>query len=65
MRPTRKGILFLGLLNIPAMLVRALQSKKISFNQLQRNIEVKSNEIGKTVQVSQVCNHSIERYESY
>jgi non-homologous end joining protein Ku len=65
MRPVRKGMSFLGLLNIPAMLMKSLRLRNISFNQLQKNIEVKSDEIAKSFQVSQVCNQSIERYESY
>ncbi len=65
MHPLRKGLLFLDLLTIPATLIKVFRSRTISFNQLQKGIEVKSDEIAKSFQVSQVCNHSIERYESY
>jgi non-homologous end joining protein Ku len=65
MRPVRKDMLFLDLLTIPATLIKVLCSKNISMNQLQKNIEVKSDIIVERFQVSQVCNHSLERYESY
>jgi len=65
MGPRWKGMLFRDLLNIPAALIKALRSKTISYSQLQKGIEVKSNEIVKSAQVSQVCNHSIKSYESY
>ena len=55
-------MLFLSLLTIPATLIKALCSKNISFNQLQKSIEVKSDE--NSFQVSQVYNPSIEN-ESY
>ena len=55
---------FLNLLTIPATIIKALRSKTISFNQLQNSIEVKSDEIVNSFQVSQVYNPSIEN-ESY
>jgi non-homologous end joining protein Ku len=65
MRPVRKGMLFLDLLTIPATLIKALHSKSINLNQLQKNIEVQSDIIVERFQVSQVCKHSIERCDSY
>jgi non-homologous end joining protein Ku len=65
MRPVRKSMLCLNLLIIPATLIKALRFRHITFNKLQRNIEVKSEEIVESFQVSQVCNPSIERYDSY
>lgn len=56
-------MLFLNLLTIPATVIKALRST-ISFNQLQNSIEVKSDEIANSFQVSQVYNPSIEN-ESY
>lgn len=64
MRPIRKSMLFLNLLIIPATVIKTLRSKNISFNQLQNSIEVKSDEIVNSFQVSQVYNPSIEN-ESY
>ncbi len=57
-------MLFLNLLIIPATVIKTLRSKNISFNQLQNSIEVKSDEIVNSFQVSQVYNPSIEN-ESY
>lgn len=64
MRPIRRSMLFLNLLTIPATVIKALRSKTISFNQLQNSIEVKSDEIVNSFQVSQVYNPAIEN-ESY
>ena len=65
MRPVWKSTLFMDLLTIPAALVKTLRSRNIGLKQLPKGIEVKPNKMVGSFQVSQVCNHSIEQYESY
>lgn len=57
MRPVCK---ILMLLAVPARLVKALYSRNISVCQLQNSIEVKSDEMVNTFQVSQIYNDAIE-----